>query len=110
MPGVSRRHDSARHVPPSELLKTIVDTSPVATMAFDRQRNVTFWSAGAERVFGWSADELFGKPIPCQAIPEQERASAAERVDRALAGAIITGELIHRQARDGRVRPSVARA
>jgi PAS domain S-box-containing protein len=87
--------------PPSDLLRAIVDTSPVATMAFDRGRKLTFWSAGAERVFGWSADEVLGRQMPSESMPETERASSAERIDRTLAGAIITGELVHRRARDG---------
>ncbi|MDP9326031.1 MAG: PAS domain-containing protein, partial [Candidatus Dormibacteraeota bacterium] len=36
----------------SDLIRAIVDTSPVATVAFDRDGNITFWSAAAERVFG----------------------------------------------------------
>ncbi len=71
-------------------------------MAFDRDRNLTFWSGGAERVFGWSADEVLGRTLPPAATPESERGSAAERIDRTLAGAVITGELVHRRARDGR--------
>jgi PAS domain S-box-containing protein len=89
------------HVPPAELLRAIVETSPVATMAFDRDRKLTFWSGGAERVFGWSADEVLGGTLPPESTPESERVSAAERIDRTMAGAIITGELVHRRARDG---------
>lgn len=71
-------------------------------MAFDRDRKLTFWSEGAERVFGWSADEVLGRPMPGEATPDTERASSAERVDRTLGGAVIAGELVHRRARDGR--------
>src|SRR5258708_1112349 len=92
------------HVPPIELLRAIVDTSPVATMAFDQRRNLTFWSAGAERVFGWSADEVLGRPLPGESTPQAERESSAERIDRTLAGAVITGELAHRRSRAGQDR------
>src|SRR4051812_34435503 len=48
----------------SQLLKTIIDSSPFATMAFDAEQRVVVWSAGAERLFGWTADEVVGGPIP----------------------------------------------
>jgi PAS domain S-box-containing protein len=71
-------------------------------MAFDRERNLIFWSNGAERVFGWSADEVLGRPFPAEIVNEAEREPAAERIKRTLAGAVINGELVHRRARDGR--------
>ncbi len=71
-------------------------------MAFDRDRNITFWSDGAERVFGWTADEVLGGPMPGEATPDEERTSSAERIDRTLRGAVITGELVHRRSREGR--------
>jgi PAS domain S-box-containing protein len=89
-------------VRPSELLHAIVDASPFATMAFDRDRKIIFWSNGAERVFGWSADEVLGRPFPAEISDESERGPASERIERTLAGAVINGDLVHRRARDGR--------
>ena len=46
----------------SEILSAIMRSSPVATQAFDLDRNVTIWNAASERIFGWTADEVVGRP------------------------------------------------
>ena len=86
---------------PAELLRAIVDASPFATMAFDRDRRVIFWSAAAERIFGWRADEMLGQPFPMEAIPPEDRVSSAERISRTLKGTIISGDRVRRLTRDG---------
>ncbi len=103
--GPARTNDrrATQRIPTSKLLRTIVDTSPVAMMAFDSQHRVTFWSAGAERVFGWRADEVVGGPCPAVAASDFDGTSANGPVQRMLDGAIITGERVQRRARDGRL-------
>ncbi len=32
-------------------------------IASDPQDRVTYWSRGAERLYGWSAEEALGKPV-----------------------------------------------
>lgn len=93
----------AARIPPAKLLRTIVDASPVAMMAYDRDRRMIFWSAGAERVFGWRADEVLGRPFPDEAMIESEREASMERIQRMLDGAVIAGERVHRRAKDGRL-------
>ena len=101
--GPTQNDSPAARIPPSKLLRTIVDTSPVAMMAFDRDRRVIFWSAGAERVFGWTAEEVLGRTFPAEAMVEAEREASMERIQRTLDGAVIAGERVHRRAKDGRL-------
>jgi PAS domain S-box-containing protein len=84
------------------LARVILDTSPFASMAFDADGRLTFWSPGAERLFGWRAEEVVGHPFPPEAIPDDEVGSSMERIRRAIDGAIISGERVRRIARDGR--------
>jgi PAS domain S-box-containing protein len=42
----------------------IVQASPVPIVATDLQGNVTLWSAAATRTFGWTPDEVVGRPLP----------------------------------------------
>ena len=86
----------------TELLRAIVDTSPFATMAFDRHRRLVLWNDAATRIFGWDADEVIGKPFPAEAIPAEERVSSSRRIGRTLGGASVQGERVRRFARDGR--------
>ena len=37
--------------------------SPLAIIEFDAQYRITRWSEGAQRIFGWTADEVLGKAI-----------------------------------------------
>ena len=87
---------------PAELLRAIIDSSPFATMAFDRDQQVVLWNPGAERLFGWTAAEVVGGPIPEAMIPARDRTSSKARIERTLAGAAIQGELVRRRTKDGR--------
>ena len=86
----------------ARLLETIVDASPFATMAFDNEQRVVLWSAGAERLFGWTAAEVIGKPIPAGMVPAGDRASSQARIRRTLHGSPVAGDLVIRRAKDGR--------
>ena len=41
-----------------------IDNSPLAIIAFDPEFRIIEWSAGAELMFGWHAEEVLGKAIP----------------------------------------------
>jgi len=86
----------------SQLLHTIIDTSPFATMAFDTDQNLVVWSRGAERLFGWTAEEVLGRPAPAEMIPSADRSSSRARIKRTLQGASVAGDLVIRRTKDGR--------
>jgi PAS domain S-box-containing protein len=84
----------------TQLMRAIVDTSPVATIAIDGQRRVTFWSAGAEAMLGWSADEVTGRPMPQELGGEEPepRPRPLHSTD------VVSGERARWRTRDGRER------
>jgi PAS domain S-box-containing protein len=43
--------------------RVLVENAQVAITAVDADRTVRFWNRGAERLFGWTADELLGRSI-----------------------------------------------
>jgi PAS domain S-box-containing protein len=45
-------------------LAAILHASPPGIIAIDTNSNVTFWSDGAERLYGWSAEEVIGRSPP----------------------------------------------
>ncbi len=47
-----------------ERVNAHLDNSPLAVVEFDPQLRVTRWSKQAERLFGWSAEEIVGRAIP----------------------------------------------
>jgi PAS domain S-box-containing protein len=45
-------------------LSGIIAASPVAILTLDTGGLVTLWNPAAERIFGWTSDEVIGKPCP----------------------------------------------
>lgn len=48
----------------NELLGAVVDGSPLAIVATDRDGTVRVWNPSAEVMFGWSTLEMHGRPYP----------------------------------------------
>jgi two-component system, cell cycle sensor histidine kinase and response regulator CckA len=47
-----------------ETLRAVIRASPAAIVAVDVAGRVRLWNDAAERLLGWSADEVLGKPLP----------------------------------------------
>src|SRR6185369_470791 len=88
----------------SEILSAIVRSSPVATQAFDLDRNVTIWNPASERIFGWSADEVVGRPMPLAMTPPEDRMPSQARIARTIQGSVATGDRVRRLTKDGEER------
>ncbi len=86
----------------SSLLSALVDGSPLATQAFTLDRTVTIWNPAAERIFGWTADEIIGHPLPPAMMPDDERESSVERIRKTVAGEPTRGDRVRRLTKDGR--------
>ncbi len=71
------------------LLASIVESSGDAIVAKDLHGIVTSWNRGAERIFGYTRDEMIGRPISIIAAPDRleemplilERIRNGERID-----------------------------
>jgi len=48
----------------TEMLQSLIDTAPQAMVVLDDAWRITRWSRGAERLFGWTAAEVLGRPAP----------------------------------------------
>jgi PAS domain S-box-containing protein len=48
----------------TQLLQTLVDASPLAIIVRDNDGKVVSWNLAAEAMFGWSAEEVIGCPLP----------------------------------------------
>src|SRR4051794_36080994 len=55
----------------TRLLASIVETSDDAIISKDINGLVTSWNAGATRIFGYTADEMIGKPVSILAPPDR---------------------------------------
>jgi PAS domain S-box-containing protein len=54
------------------LYQRIVEDSPIATLYADRDGKIRLWNAGAEAMFGYSAEEALGQSLDL-IVPERQR-------------------------------------
>jgi PAS domain S-box-containing protein len=60
---------------------SLLDIASDAILVRDMNDTITYWNEGAERVFGWTAAEIVGKPHPLvQSINKDEYVKAKEEV------------------------------
>lgn len=73
---------------PAELLAAIIASSEDAIASKTLQGIVTSWNAAAERLFGFTAEEMIGQPIlriiPTELYPEEDRILAEIRSGRRI--------------------------
>jgi PAS domain S-box-containing protein len=74
----------------NQRLEYHVQNTPLAVIEFDAALRVSTWNDGAQRVFGWDAAEVVGRPM-CDIpwIPEEDQA----RVE-GVAAALVSGQTI----------------
>ncbi|HUR53853.1 MAG TPA: PAS domain S-box protein, partial [Gemmataceae bacterium] len=77
------------HVEARARLAAIIESSDDAIVSKTLQGIITSWNKGAQRIFGWTSDEVVGKPITIIIPPDRldeeprilARIGAGERVD-----------------------------
>lgn len=91
---------------PEELASHVLDHLPGAVIGVDLDGRVTTWNRAAERMFGWSAEELLGQPLPI--VPDDGAERRRRWLERAAQGeeVEVTTQRLHR---DGRVLDVVVR-
>ncbi len=79
--------------------RALFDSSPVAQFSVDLCGNVLTWNPAAERMFGWSADEVVGRRLPLLLEEVSERAARA--CQDLAAGKPFKDEEVSRKRKDG---------
>jgi PAS domain S-box-containing protein len=85
---------------PEAELQALIDSSPLALVEFDLDTRIRLWNPAAERIFGWSSEEILGRgglPLAHAA----KRAESEELFARVLAGDAVTDFETVRQRKDG---------
>ncbi|HEX6126539.1 MAG TPA: PAS domain S-box protein [Pyrinomonadaceae bacterium] len=58
----------------NERLRLLIESaSDYAIFTLDRDRRISLWNAGAEKVFGWSEEEAVGQPVDIIFTPEDRK-------------------------------------
>lgn len=83
----------------SQFLQSLIQASPLAIIAINPEGNIIMWSPAAERIFGWSGEEVLGKPNPI--VPEEKQDEFRAFRQRILQGESFSGVEVRRQKKDG---------
>jgi PAS domain S-box-containing protein len=81
-------------------LQALIDSSPLALVEFGLDTRIRLWNPAAERIFGWSSDEIVGRGgLPM--APPSKRAEAEDLFERVRAGERVNDYETVRLRKDG---------
>ncbi|MEI8078864.1 MAG: PAS domain S-box protein, partial [bacterium] len=81
-------------------LRALINSSPLAIVTLNLDGHVQTWNHAAEQMFGWTAEDVVGKPLPI--IPQEDAATVRQAWDEVLAGRCVVGAERRRRHQDGR--------
>jgi PAS domain S-box-containing protein len=83
-------------------LQALIDSSPLALVEFAPDTSIRLWNPAAERIFGWSHEEMLGRGgLPM--APASRRAESEELFARVHAGESLNDYETVRQRKDGKL-------
>lgn len=83
----------------TERLQALFQASPLAVIEIDSGGHVLMWNPAAERLFGWTQEEVLGVPNPI--IPAEQQKDSLLLRERALRGERFAMLETTRQRKDG---------
>jgi PAS domain S-box-containing protein len=83
-------------------LAAIVESSQDAILAKDLHGVITSWNQGAERLYGWSAEDAVGMPVS-RIVPADLEGEETSLLNRVIRGETVSGFETRRRAKDGAV-------
>ncbi len=95
-----RLDDTSEGEQQAQRLQALIDSSPLALVEFGLDTRIRLWNPAAERIFGWSAEEMLGRGgLPM--APPSKRAESEELFTRVRAGESLNDYETVRQHKDG---------
>jgi len=93
----ARLHEALQET--NETLRTLIQASPLAVIVRDPDAKVQIWNPAAERIFGWSEQEILGNPYPL--VPEDKQEEFRANLEGSLRGEALSGLETRRLNKDG---------
>lgn len=83
-----------------ETLAAVIDAAPTAIICLDAaDRKVTVWSRAATEIFGYTADEVLGRPYAL--VPEGGEKEFDDLIAKAVRGETLRNIQVRRRRKDG---------
>jgi len=73
-------------------LRSVIDALPRAIIVTDPEARILLWNRQAERLYGWTADEVLGQVVTDVLVPPTEHEDAAKIMSEVSAGGAWTGD------------------
>jgi PAS domain S-box-containing protein len=89
----------------TQLFRATLDAASFAIVNLDPEQRVLIWNRAAERMFGYSNEELSGRPYPL--IPEDGRAEFDALYRRVVSGETVRNVRLQHRRKDGALREVV---
>ena len=83
----------------NETLQTLIHASPEGIISLDGEGRVKMWNPAAERLFGWSEQEVLGGAPPF--VPEDRQEEFRTLHAQVMQGEAFTNVEVRRQKKDG---------
>jgi PAS domain S-box-containing protein len=83
----------------NDSLQAVIQSAPLAILSLDPEGIVQTWNPAAERLFGWTANEVIGRMAPIVPDELEEECRATRR--RVMQGERLTGLDLVRKVKDG---------
>lgn len=84
------------------MLSRHLQYTPLASMTIDKNFTCTQWNRAAERIFGYSAEEVLGKDLSKVMIPDHKKDEVLEILGKLLAQEGGTHSINENRTKDGR--------
>jgi len=93
------RNPTDQSLDPTALWPALFETSPFAIIGINADGEVLFWSPAAEKIFGWTAEETIGRPLPT--LPTGSEFEFRAILDSQLLNIPQHGRSVLRRRKDG---------
>lgn len=90
-----------RELAAHQIREPMLDDDDLVVIDKDLSGNIQRWSKGAERLFGYSADEVVGRPVEVL-MPPDHRNEMLQLIDAIRRGERVEAYATRRMAKDGR--------
>ncbi|MEC4879873.1 MAG: response regulator [Scytonema sp. PMC 1070.18] len=82
-----------------DLLRAIVDASPVGIITLSREQRVITWNTTAEQLYGWQAEAVIDRPLPL--VPETQQEEFDNCFTHVLQNSTVSNQEFQHLKQDG---------